>query len=230
MRLSAAVVLVSIMLAVLTQAGSASAEAPPEKRGFQLAFRPSIAVPFGKAARDVKMSDLTSLQYVPVLVDVGGKPIPQLFLGGYVGLGFGSTAGELDRACQSNGGSSCGTFSFRLGFEVLWSFLPRARLNPWIGYGIGYDSLAFGKSQNDVVSAASLTGIDFAHFLAGVDVRVSRAFGLGPYIDYSLGQYSSSAASIVNNTTGTTGTFTSEVRGKTIHQWFAVGLRFVLFP
>ena len=227
MRLGLAVVLACL---ALTFASRASAQAPPERRGFQLAFRPGVAVPFGKAAQDLKMSDVASVQYVPVLVDVGGKILPQLFLGGYVGLGFGSTAGELDRLCTANGGNSCSTFSFRIGFEVLWNFLPAGSVNPWVGYGIGYDSLAFGKSSNDLVNAAGFSGVEFAHFLAGVDFRVSRAFGLGPYIDYSLGQYSSVAVSTLDNNTGSTGTLTSEVRGKTVHQWLALGLRLVLFP
>lgn len=116
MRLGLAVLLTCI---ALTLAGRASADAAPEHRGFQLAFRPGVAVPFGKAVPDVKMSDLTSVQYVPVLLDIGGKVLPQLFIGGYVGLGFGSTGGELDRVCQANGGDSCSTFSLRFGFEAM---------------------------------------------------------------------------------------------------------------
>src|SRR4051794_2710215 len=73
---------------------------PPAHVGFQLGIRTGYALPMGKAtASGAGMSDLFSGQ-VPLFVEIGGKPSPNVFIGGYLGLGFG---GSADKACDRSG-------------------------------------------------------------------------------------------------------------------------------
>jgi hypothetical protein len=57
-----------------------------------MALRTGYSVPLGSVTENLSMSDSVSGQ-VPILIDIGGKPIPNLFVGGYLGLGFGGVAG-----------------------------------------------------------------------------------------------------------------------------------------
>src|SRR5262249_10932146 len=112
---------------------------PLGNRGFQIAFRTGAMAPMGSvkdpSAEDTmsgagsSMSDLVGWQF-PIVADIGGKPIPHLFIGGYVGFGVGQTAGELDRACQSRH-LDCRAGSLQLGAEIIYAILPPQWVNPW---------------------------------------------------------------------------------------------------
>ena len=75
--------------APVTAGGEAAvAEPMPARVGFQMAFRTGYALPMGKVddEPDGEMSNFYSGQ-VPIFIEVGGKPSPYIFLGGYFGLG-----------------------------------------------------------------------------------------------------------------------------------------------
>ena len=199
---------------------------PPAARvGFQLGLRTGLAVPLGKAdgAPNGEMANLFSAQ-VPLLVEIGGKVIPQLFVGGYLGLAFGGTAGDLQRTCVSSH-ATCFAAGARLGAEAQFHILPAARANPWIGYGIGYESVAVGFSEGSRTGSVSYNGFEFAHFMGGVDFRFSRVFGLGTFASFSIGQYRRSHYELSGDPV-----IEGDIPEKAIHEWFTVGLRTVFFP
>ncbi len=101
--------------------------------------------PQGDALKNVKLSDTVSGQ-VPILVDVGGKVIPQLFIGGYFGLAFGGAAGALKAACDLDN-QACVSVDLNLGVEAQYHFLPDGSTNPWLGYGLGFESLAVSAGR-----------------------------------------------------------------------------------
>ncbi len=174
-------------------------------------------MPLGNVEQGTKMSDVTSGQ-VPFIVDIGAKPIPELFLGGYFGLAFGGEAGAQDQACTLNGGG-CVSVGVMVGIEAQYQILPEAKADPWIGYGIGIESLAVseGSSGGD---SAGLGGVQFARLSGGVDFRLSRTFGVGPFLDYSLGKYSSFSI----------GSNSQDIADRATHGWLTIGARFVFFP
>lgn len=204
-------------LAALT--GTASAAPPPPPRvGFQMAIRTGYSVPMGQAQQGADMSDFVSGQ-VPFIVDIGGKIIPQLFLGGYFGLGFGAPAGTVKRECDLLA-ATCVAVGLHLGIEVQYHFLPHGSVNPWLGYGLGIESTAVSLSVDNRSQSLGYTGFEFARLMGGVDFRINRVFGLGPFVDLSLSQFNrisdeSTSATIPNQAT---------------HQWLTIGARFVFFP
>ena len=197
---------------------------PPARTGFQLALRSGYMVPFGQAsgASGDAMSNTFSGQ-VPLLVDIGGKPWPNVFLGGYVGLGFGGTAGETSAIC-SREDITCLTASFRLGIEVQYQFTPDASNNPWIGYGIGVESTAFSGSNGNATYSVGAAGWEFGHFMGGLDFRLSKTIGIGPMVDFSVAEYS--AINVNENGQTSNGTLAN----KALHEWLLVGVRLVIFP
>jgi hypothetical protein len=197
---------------------------PPARKGFQLALRSGYMVPFGQAsgAPGDTMGNTFSGQ-VPLLVDIGGKLSPNVFLGGYLGLGFGGTAGETSNVC-SRDNVTCVTASLRLGIEAQYQFTPDASTNPWIGYGIGIESTAFSGSNGGTTYSVAAAGWEFGHFMAGLDFRLSKTIGIGPMVDFSLAEYNT----ISVNENGQTSNGT--VANKALHEWLLVGPRLVFFP
>ena len=213
---------------VLGWVGAAAAEeVPPARTGFQFALRTGYSIPMGKtgvALPNVQtgstgsgMSEVTTGQ-VPVIIDIGGKIIPQLFLGGYFGLAFGGEAGAAKAVCDYNGGA-CVSVSAYFGIEAQYHILPAGPVNPWLGYGAGFESLAVSEG-NDSNNNLSLGGFQFARLMGGVDFRVNRTFGVGPFVDLALGRYSSASE----------GSRSVDINGGSGHQWLTLGARFVFFP
>jgi hypothetical protein len=214
------------IVGVCAVSGAAFAQqVPPARVGFQMAFRTGYSIPMGTVMKgalqdgsDLKMSDTVSGQ-VPIIVDIGDKLIPELFIGGYFGLGFGGTAGQVHDGCQA-AGDSCLGVSVQLGIEAQYHILPSGSVDPWLGYGIGVESLGVSEANDNTTQTVSFTGYQFARLSAGADFRVTHGFGVGPFVEYSLGQY---------NTVNGNGQDV-DIPSKAGHQWLTLGARFVLFP
>ena len=197
---------------------------PPRARvGFQLGLRTGLAVPFGRADGDLsgEMSNAFGPQ-VPIFVEIGGKVIPHLFVGGYLGLGFGGPAGALKDSCAN---ATCIGIGARFGAEVQYHILPDGPTNPWVGYGLGYESVGVVASQGSRTGSLSYNGFEFAHFMAGVDFRLSRVFGLGPFASFSIGQYRQFHYEFTGEPT-----IEGDIPEQAMHEWLTVGLRTVFFP
>ena len=199
-------------------------DAPPGHAGFQLSIRPGIAIPSGSAAKDSSQSDTFGPQFSTTL-DIGGKVMKYLFIGGYLGFGVGGSGGKLSDQC-SKANATCTAVSLRIGVEAFFNILPDDKINPWVGYGIGFESSGIGVSGagSDVTQTAS--GIEFAHLMGGVDFRVSRVFGIGPFLDLSLSQYSKTSVS----GSGAALTGSGDIQDKAIHEWITIGAKVTFFP
>lgn len=194
--------------------------APKGHTGFQLALRPGFAIPLGDGVQGAAMSDSVSPQ-VPLFIDIGGKVIPEVFIGGYFGFGVGTAAGGAKDLCEANGGG-CLVARLNFGIQVQAHMMPRSQVDPWVGYGFGYETLGMGESSNGLIKSAGYAGLEFGRLMAGVDFRLSRVFGVGPFADFSVVQYST--ASIDGNS------FDLASDRKTAHMWLTIGARFVFFP
>jgi hypothetical protein len=197
---------------------------PPGARvGFQLALRTGFQVPFGQVAAGSNMGDTFSGQ-VPIGIDIGWKFIPELFVGAYGSLGFGGTSGATAGACAALD-ATCVTVSLRLGLEALVYLAPSASIDPWLGYGIGIESTGFSASVGGQTVSEAVAGWEFGHFMAGVDFRLTKYIGIGPLVDFSLGQYSS------ENTKDASGNSASgSITQQALHEWLLIGGRVLFYP
>ena len=207
-------------------------EAPRARTGLQLALRSGLSFPIGSisggpsptnASASDALSNYFSTQ-IPIHIDVGWKIIPSLFLGLYTSFSFGS-AGDVFSANQCPGSTrSCGTSAIRLGVEIQYDFQPAERLNPWVGYGFGFESSGASASGGGVNVGETFTGLELARLEGGLDWRVSRTFGVGPFGNLALGEYSH------EHVQGTNGTADASIPTKALHAWLTLGIRGVLFP
>src|SRR5688572_21899871 len=77
-------------------------EPPDERIGWQGGFRTGAAFPIGSASGEPGdgMPQWVAWQ-LPIHMEVGYKPLPWLWVGPYLVLGFGDTNGALLRSCKS---------------------------------------------------------------------------------------------------------------------------------
>jgi hypothetical protein len=210
-------------------------DAPPAYDGFQVMARTGAQFPLGQAtgAPNDSMGNTFSWQ-VPIAGDIGWKPTPSWFVGLYFGLGFGAPGSVISQACSSHS-ESCFSSTARIGLETLYYLSPASAVNPWLGYGVGYEqsSVSIGASGGGSASV-SAKGWEFGHLMAGLDFRLSQVIGIGPMVDLSFGQYGTLAV----NTGGTdssgtyvqTGSASGSITQTALHEWLLVGGRMVFFP
>lgn len=177
-----------------------------------LGLRLGYGLPMGSAigGGDAKLSELVASQ-IPIQLDIGYWVIPNLLVGVYGQYAFGVLANDVSKGCDALG-TDCRAFGMRLGLQGQYHFLPSERLNPWVGLGIGYE-------WNELSAAAGVDvnyhGFEFAMLQAGVDFGVTRRLGLGPFVSFSIGQYSSAAS----------GEQDLEIRESAAHEWLTLGAR-----
>lgn len=219
-----------------TPATPRAPEAPPARTGFQMHFVPltAIAFPFGDAtgARRDTLSGRYSWQWVPLEVGLGAKIIDELYVGAYLSLGVGYEGSDSRVSARCEAGNdveddvSCNSVTVHAGIEARYNFAPADSMNGWIGYGFGM------SSANQTISdsgryreSTTARGLDLARLSGGLDFRVKRGFGLGPFGIVSVGRYLHTRTEIRDDVT-----FSGDIENKATHAWVMLGLRMVIFP
>jgi hypothetical protein len=203
--------------------------------GFETGLRLGIGVPLGSAGQDGagsdrSLNDLTSWR-VPIWIDVGYHYSPVTTLGIYAQVGIGGTGD----ACTSE----CDWSDLRIGIQGQWRLAPASPLEPWIGVGVGYESLSYRTLQIiEVLLPDSATPAQVSTRIAerlggpevllqaGLDFEVEDSLHIGPYVSATGALYLSDS-------------FTCDVRGACpqagldgsgFHAWLGVGVRGSYFP
>ena len=123
---------------------------------------------------------------------------------------------------------NCNGLSLRFGGLVQYNIRPAATVNPWVGVAISYE-IARSSGTNGKNSVENrLAGLELAHLMAGVDFRLGPLFGIGPFADFALGQYST--AETVQNAGGRVTTLGGDIADSALHEWVTLGARGVFFP
>lgn len=196
-------IVASMVLGSLLIASSALA-AEGSGSGLSVGLRSGYGIAMGDAFKDAKMSDGIKGQ-IPIWLDLGYKINPNIYVGGYFSYGIGMI--NKDKAC---GGGSCGANIMRFGIDAHYHIMPEATFDPWVGLGVGYE---IAKTTGDV--EASLKGLEFVNIQAGGDYKVAPNFGIGPWLSFSMAQYSKVEA----------GGQSADITDKAMHQWLMIGIR-----
>jgi hypothetical protein len=204
--------------------------------GFEAGLRFGVSAPVGKAGDsafigEVDVKDLAKLR-VPVWVDVGYRLSEQTTLGVYGQIGFGQTGD----ACAGD----CDWSDLRLGIQGQWRLASAdAGVKPWLGVGLGYESLSFrtlllvpvmneaGETSDVALRAAQRLGGPELLLQLGIDFRVEDALDVGPYVSATLAQYMS------DRLTCDTPALCSSIDvldASGFHSWLGIGLRGTYTP
>jgi hypothetical protein len=203
-----------------------------EDTGFEAGVRVGYGIPLGNAAQDGKLSDGIGGQ-VPLMIDIGYRVIPNLFIGLYGQYGFGWVGDTISTACDMSSQVSCSAHDIRLGVEGQFHFLPRQKLDPWVGLGLGYEWLGISIEGGGLQVSETLSGFEFFNLQAGLDIAVTEHFYIGPFLNLSFAQFSSlsldcssGASSLCSNAFGASG----DIQNKALHEWLLIGVRGAYAP
>jgi hypothetical protein len=121
---------------------------------------------------------------------------------------------------------SCSSVSFHGGVELRYTFAPAEPLTGWIGYGVGVTSATQTISDaGGYREVTTVQGFELARLSGGLDFRVKRGFGLGPYALLSLGRFEHQRTEIRDQVT-----YSGSIAEPSFHVWLGLGLRMVVFP
>jgi hypothetical protein len=186
---------------------------------FSLGLRLGYAPAMGDAAKDQKMSDGVKSQ-IPIQLDGTYRVTRDVAVGGYFSYGFGQA--DLGGLCDV-GGVDCSANVMRFGVQGTYTFNDvKAALVPWAGVGFGYEiGNAEAKDATDKVEF-TYSGFEFLNVQVGGDYRVNDQFSVGPYLSFSVAQYSK--AKVENSLTPALN-FDGDITDKGVHEWFGFGIR-----
>jgi hypothetical protein len=135
---------------------------------------------------------------LPLYVDLGWRFLPQL----YAGL-YGSFAPVFvnNNPVSCPGNFDCNAQQWRFGVQADFHFVPRSRLDPYIGLGGGYEILhtnvngttpvptPFGAMPAQASAGIIDRGWEFVNVTLGFDARINSEVGIGPFVSGSLNEY-----------------------------------------
>lgn len=197
-----------VSTAALAQEAAPTFEASSDKGiGLSLGLRAGYALPLGDVAKDAKMSDSFS-GAIPFQLDALYRVTPNIGVGLYFSYGIVSLK-------DVPSGVDASAHWLKYGIQAQYRLDPEASSTPWFGLGIGLESLSQSASAGGISMDSSLSGIEFAHIMAGYDFTVADKLSVGPFVDFSLGQYSSGE---INGTS-------KDIEDKGLHQWLFIGVR-----
>jgi hypothetical protein len=194
--------------------------------GIELGLRTGYAIPLGNYAGGGagNVSDIVS-GAIPIWIDAGYRiASPNLFIGAYFQYAIGLVANNAAQTVAGGGqcgqgGLSCSANVLKYGIQAHYHIAPAANFDPWVGLGIGMESLNASASLNGTSGNGTLSGWDYLIFQAGGDFHVASSFGIGPMLMFSLGQYNNLS------TGGAAGNTSASIQNTAMHEWLTFGVR-----
>lgn len=207
-----------LSLAALAVIVSQPARAADPSPGFGASLRLAYGIPMGSASGEAG-ADLSKIfsGSLPIQVDVGYRFTPNLSVAAYYQYAFAFVASDLGSGSYtcSSSGVSCSGNDMRLGIEAFWHFMPGQQLDPWIGLGTGYEWSKVTVESGGISADVKFHGWEFFNAQVGLDYQVAPQLGVGPFVQFALGQYSTAEA------LGTSG----DIANKAVHEWLQIGVR-----
>ncbi len=177
---------------------------------FTLGLRVGYAPAMGDGAKDQPMKDVVKSQ-IPIQLDAMYRITPEWSAGLYYSYGFGQLNSDLSSACDA-AGYSCSLSAMRFGAQGTYTFTTASpTFVPWAGLGIGYESMTQKVELGGQSVSQDVSGWEFLNLQVGGDFKVSPQFAVGPYVMYSIGQYSSVEGNSITD--------------KAMHEWLNFGVR-----
>lgn len=228
------------LLATAT-AGLARADDAMATPRLHLALRTGFGLPLGHYAdvrtiagfRQTDVNALADDTYgaIPIWLDVGYRWSEHWMVGVYAMAGFvlpktAANADPLSGGCPE--GFDCSAFGVRLGLQGQYRFTPGGALDPWLGLGVGYESIwsnLDGELFNTPFEASTRhAGPDLVHVQGGLDFPLGDRARLGPFLSASAMRYTACSAELAGDEVD------CELEEQSWHGWLVIGLRGALEP
>lgn len=195
---------------------------PKKKRGFEMAAQTGYSLPLGEVTDEQNEDmDTVSRGQVPLLIDLGYRASPLVFVGAYLGPSWGRLDKPTAVRCDA-ADDTCYQWGFRAGMVALFHLQPRGDADPWLGVTAGYERLT-NSLRGDTRLDTSFSGWEIGA-RGGVDFELSKVAHIGPFLSVTTAQYGSKSVACEGNCAGIDeGSDDIEERG--IHTWLTLGFR-----
>jgi hypothetical protein len=184
---------------------------PPES-GVSIGLSVGYAIPLGNSAGTDAFSNAFS-GAVPLQLDLGWRFNPYFYLGGFFQYSFAFLSNDISNVCSA-GRVSCSGSDMQFGINAIYTILPYAGIMPYVGLGAGWEIASVNVSGNGTGSL-TYSGFQFLRISAGADFRMGSAFRMGPFVNFSLGQFSSASSPTEN----------VSISNTALHMWLQFGLK-----
>lgn len=154
--------------------------------GVVLGLGTGLVKPTGSIGGTDKMSDAVSVM-IPVELQAGWKFADQLTLAAFLQMDFGVVGGAFKDNCDA-GGADCLVSQARVGAQARWNFLPKERLDPWVGLGFARETFAMERTSTSSGTTSNLTGFA-VDAMAGADYSIAGGLTISPWLGVSFGKY-----------------------------------------
>ncbi len=194
--------------------GAVDTSAPPDAGGkIKVGLRLGYMLPMGDAydapsPASSKMSDFVS-GGIPIWLDLGYMVTPNIMVGLYASYAILMLNSDIKDACDA-ASVDCSASQLRFGLQGQYHLSPGQSLDPWFGLGIGMEMV--DSKQGD--AKGGFSGLEFANIQAGADFQAMSSMTVGPFVSFSLGQYSK-----------ITGDNEADIDKKAMHQWLTLGVK-----
>jgi hypothetical protein len=177
-----------------------------DQPGVDLAVRLGYAIPIGDVAQNSAFSDVLS-GAVPLVLEAAFRATPNVSVGALFEYAIAQT-----KNCDP--GSSCSASVIRAGIEGIYNLRLGTVFDPWVGLGAGYEWLRFSET-GATAGSGNFHGFEFVTLQAGGDFRVAPQFALGPFVSFSVAEYSSAS---INGAS-------EDIQNTAVHEWLQFGVR-----
>ncbi len=188
---------------------------------FEIGGRVGYAIPMGEALDGSDLSDGIS-GAIPLTLDIGYRVIEPLFVGAYLGYGFGMI-GDEDELCELDG-VDCSVSTFDLGVQAQYHFDPGSGMDVWAGGGLGYESLSTSIEGSGAEISGTFSALPQIMLQAGLDFGDEK-MGYGPFLRFTHATYSSVSADCSGDATCVDGDEDIPDDAQAGHQWLTIGVR-----
>jgi hypothetical protein len=214
-------ILIAGLAATATILSGGTARADASASGVEVGLRSGYAIPLGSDYGGHALSEAIS-GAIPIWIDAGYRLLkPSLFLGAYFQYGIGLLPSSASAACSPQSGVSCSENLLMYGVQAHFHFAPDWALDPWLGVAFGFENLNATVSQGNLSTGVNNSGFDYVTFMVGADYKPAADFGVGPFVNFTLGQYSDASMSGI----GSTQTQSASVPNQALHEWLILGIR-----
>jgi len=199
-----------------------------------LGMRLGYSMPFGDFSKDRKLEENVA-GALPIAVDAAVRlKGTELGLYGQVLIGF--VGDTLEKGC-----SDCSAFGYRFGLQANYHLLPERMVDPWIGIGVGIETISFSESRTvqafttsgqvvevEIDRTTSFSALPELTVQAGIDIG-DAPVAIGPFVSFSMAKYSSYEIKVDCDDFRCSDANLSEVDGtvpeQAWHSWLIVGVR-----
>ena len=192
-----------------------AAAGPAKMSGVEIGLRLGYGIPLGTAYKvgdvESKMSDNTKGR-IPIRLDAGYRINPNFYVGAYFAYGIVMINKDKTPGCSQ---VDCSASSIDFGIMGAYHIMPDASFDPWVGVGFGLENV----TSKIASTSSTIKGLTFLDLQVGGDYKVNNNLGIGPFVSFALGQYSSVSSDAGSVTIGDNGS------AKAMHEWLTIGIK-----